>query len=616
MTASPDDIAAIINAAPEVEFSSGHAGRAGDVAAGALELPDDTRFAEPADSHDSGSMPPVPPTPTGGASAGGLPPVNWDLVKLCAQEPETDIGNARRFLHRHGETTLSIEGLGWAIHDGRRWGMDYHDSLVRPLAHETVELIRHESKLVKASQEEFELVAAAREAFPRWRELKKKGRARTPEDETELLTLGGVVKAGQDAQAEVDDRRARRVRYGKTSASTGKMDNMLSEARVYRSGPVSVLDADAYALNVANGTLRLFQRVPDGPARDGAGIWDVCLDPHNKTDLISKLAEVDFRAEDECPLFLNFLDTILPDDDVRAFMQRYLGYCMTALTREQVFVFLYGSGRNGKSTLVDLICRLLGDYTTTVPFETLAGDDRRKGSEATPDLVRVPGARIVRASEPESGMKFRESMVKSLTSGEPILIRRMREEFIEIYPTFKLIISGNHRPDIRGGDDGIWRRVLLVPFEVQIPKDQVDRALPDKLWVERAGILNWLIAGALSYLQEGLRVPEAVRAATDEYREQSDPYGAFLKAACDVTGDDTDVETPGDLYAAFKIFCERQGFFAVGVSTFNKALPEKAATHGFRKAKSMGLSVYRGIRVNPDFKPAPPSYTPERGYDD
>ncbi len=616
MTASPDDIAAIINAAPEVEFSSGHAGRAGDVAAGALELPDDTRFAEPADSHDSGSMPPVPPTPTGGASAGGLPPVNWDLVKLCAQEPETDIGNARRFLHRHGETTLSIEGLGWAIYDGRRWGMDYHDSLVRPLAHETVELIQYESKLVKASQEEFELVAAAREAFPRWRELKKKGRARTPEDETELLTLGGVVKAGQDAQAEVDDRRARRVRYGKTSASTGKMDNMLSEARVYRSGPVSVLDADAYALNVANGTLRLFQRVPDGPARDGAGIWDVCLDPHNKTDLISKLAEVDFRAEDECPLFLNFLDTILPDDDVRAFMQRYLGYCMTALTREQVFVFLYGSGRNGKSTLVDLICRLLGDYTTTVPFETLAGDDRRKGSEATPDLVRVPGARIVRASEPESGMKFRESMVKSLTSGEPILIRRMREEFIEIYPTFKLIISGNHRPDIRGGDDGIWRRVLLVPFEVQIPKDQVDRALPDKLWGERAGLLNWLIAGALSYLQEGLRVPEAVRAATDEYREQSDPYGAFLKAACDVTGDDTDVETPGDLYAAFKIFCERQGFFAVGVSTFNKALPEKAATHGFRKAKSMGLSVYRGIRVNPDFKPAPPSYTPERGYDD
>lgn len=593
--------------------------RIADIVEGALEAPDRSTPHYPAGDQSSGSSPPVPPTPTeGDSSTGGRPPVNWDLVKLCAQEPETDIGNARRFLHRHGDTTLSIEGLGWAVHDGRRWGIDYFGAEVRPLAHDTVETIRLESKFVEASQEELELVAAAREAFPRWRELKKKGKARTPEDETELLTLNGVVKAGQDAQAEVDDRRAKRVRYGKTSASTGKMDNMLSEARVYRSRPVSVLDADAFAINVANGTLRLFQheKTAGDKARDSAGIWDVRLDPHNKTDLISKLAEVDFKAEAECPLFLTFLDTILPDDEVRAFLQRYLGYCLTALTREQVFVFLYGSGRNGKSTLVDLICRLLGDYTTTVPFETLAGDDRRKGSEATPDLVRVPGARIVRASEPESGMKFRESMVKSLTSGEPILIRRMREEFIEIYPTFKLIISGNHRPDIRGGDDGIWRRVLLVPFEVQIPKDQVDRALPDKLWAERAGILNWLIAGALSYLQEGLRVPDAVRAATDEYREQSDPYGAFLKAACDVTGDDTDVETPGDLYAAFKIFCERQGFFAVGVSTFNKALPEKAATHGFRKAKSMGLSVYRGIRVKPDFKPGDPSRTPERGYDD
>ena len=368
---------------------------------------------------------------------------------------------------------------------------------------------------------------------------------------------------------------------------------------------------------VANGTLRLFRYEKSaGNKVQAPAIWVVRLDPHNKADLISKLADVEYNDAAECPVFLTFLDTILPDDEVRSFIQRYLGYCLTALTHEQVFVFLYGAGRNGKSTLVDVICRLLGDYSTTVPFETLAGDDRRKGSEATPDLVRMPGARIVRASEPESGMKFRESMVKSLTSGEPILIRRMREEFIEIYPTFKLIISGNHRPDIRGGDDGIWRRVLLVPFDVQISRSEVDRALPDKLWAERSGILNWLIAGALSYLEEGLCVPDSVRAATDDYREQSDVYGAFLKGACDVTGDDSDIETPGDLYTSFKIFCERQGFFAFGVSTFNKALPERAAAYGFRKAKSMGLSLYRGLRIKPEFKPSDPSRTPGRGFDD
>ena len=562
---------------------------------------------------DGDDVPARPPAPTGEdipATPGeNDSPVDWDLVRRCASEPETDIGNARRYLLRHGETTLSIEGLGWAVHDSRRWGIDYFGSAVRPLAHETVELIRLESITIEADEREQAAIDLAESSRARFHELSAKPRKEmTPAEMSELMGLQRIMEAEKAAVDAVRDRKSKRARYGKTSASTGKMDNMLAEARVYRSRPVSVLDADPFAVNLDNGTLRLFK-----PEK---GPWNVRLDPHAKADYISKLAPVSHDEDAECPVFLSFLDTILPDEAVRSFMQRYLGYCLTALTREQVFVFLYGSGRNGKSTLVDLVCRLLGDYTTTVPFETLAGDDRRKGSEATPDLVRVPGARVVRASEPESGMKFRESMVKSLTSGEPILIRRMREEFIEIYPTFKLIISGNHRPDIRGGDDGIWRRVLLVPFEVQIPKDQVDRALPDKLWAERSGILNWLIAGALSYLEEGLKVPDAVRAATEDYREQSDPYGAFLKAACEITGLDGDMETPGDLYAAFKVFCERQGFFAVGVSTFNKALPEKAATYGFRKAKTMGLSVYRGLRIRQEFKPGDPSYTPRHDRDD
>ena len=555
---------------------------------------------------EKGDDGPHPPTPEEGSlpipvEDQGEPVVDWDMVKICSAEPETDIGNGRRFLIWNGERVVSIEGLGWAVHDGKRWMLDYFQSAVRPLAHHTVEAIRHEAKFIEPTQDEADAMALAEEHRLRLRELVKKGKSRTMEDEAELFELGNMVATGERAAAAVDDRKSKRARYAKTSASSGKMDNMMNEAKCYRSRPVSLLDADPYAINVLNGTIRLYKK-------EGK-VWTWKFDEHNRADFISKLAPVEFIPEAECPIFETFIETVLPDHAVRSFKQRYLGYCLTALTHEQVFTFLYGMGRNGKSTLVDIICRILGDYTTTVPFETLAGDDRRKGSEATPDLVRVPGARIVRASEPESGMKFRESMVKSLTSGEPILIRRMREEFIEIYPTFKLIVSGNHRPDIRGGDDGIWRRVLLVPFEVQIPKDLVDRQLPEKLWAERSGILNWLIRGALSYLEDGLKVPDAVRAATDDYREQSDPYGAFLKGACQVTGLEEDVETPGELYSAFKRFCERQGFFCASVSTFNKAMPEKAAAYGFRKAKSNGLSVYRGIRVLDDFK-FDPSYTP------
>ena len=513
---------------------------------------------------------------------------------------------------RYGDDVLAIEGLGFAVYDGLRWRQDFFNAHVRPLAHQTVELIRLEGKFVEPLPDEEAAVAAAEEAFGRYRELRKKGKARTPEEEIELMQLGRIVDLGAECAKSIADRRAKRIRYAKTSASSGKMDNMLAEAKVYRSRPVTILDSDPLALNVENGTLRL---VRGGPL--GKPIWIVRRDAHAKGDYISKLAPVIHDEAAGAPLFLGFLEQILPDDATRAFLQRWLGYCITALTVEQVFVFLYGTGRNGKSTLIDLVCRILGDYTATVPFETLAGDDRRKGGDATPDLVRLPGARLVRASEPEQGMKFRESMVKSLTSGEPILIRRMREEFIEVYPNFKLNVSGNHRPDIRGDDEGIWRRVLLVPFDVQIPKTEIDKGLPDKLFSERAGILNWLVAGALSYLEQGLAIPDSVRAATEDYREESDTYGAFLAAACAVTGDDKDSVSPGALYGAFRRFCERQGRYCVSVSAFNKKFPEKAGTHGFRKAKSMGLSVYRGLTIKPDYQDDPSDIPPagDRDYD-
>lgn len=567
-----------------------------------------------------GMDPSAPPAPPGEPSAAVAPLAGgrdrgadhvfaWRMLKRCAREPETDIGNARRMLIRHGRELIRVEGLGWAVFDGKRWVQDFFDAHVRPLAHGAAEMIRHEACTVLASDEEKSRTQAWSGNEDRWRELTTKGRGRTPEENVELGALTELAVLAETANDALAKRREGRRRYGKTSCNSSKLDNMLQEAGVYVTRSVANFDRDPMAINLHNGTLRLVK------AGEGTkSVWTVRLDRHRREDFLSKLVPVAYDERAECPLFLGFFERIVPDQEIRTFLQRYLGYCVTALTAEQVFVFLYGQGRNGKSTLVDLVCRILGDYATTVPFETLAGDDRRKGSEATPDLVRVPGARLVRASEPETGMTFRESMVKSLTSGEPILIRRMREEFIEIYPTFKLLISGNHKPNIKGADEGIWRRVLLVPFEVLIPKDEVDRALPEKLWTERAGILNWLIAGALSYLEEGLRVPEAVRAATEEYREASDAYGAFIRGALIVTGADIDTVTPGELYDAFRVFCGKQGFYPVGSTTFNKAMPDQAAKHGFRKAKSNGLSVYRGVAIQEDFRHgANPSRTPPDG---
>ena len=542
--------------------------------------------------------------------------VDWDRVRLCAGEPETDIGNGRRFLIAHRDRALYVQRIGWHVNDGRRWAEDVEEALIRPLAHASAEAIALEAHVIGPTAREGEAIEDGQAAVGELNALLGAGGEQDGDTKRQVANLRARIAAGEAAARALKDRRQRRLRYAKTSGNKGKLDGMMHEAAPYVSRPVSDLDREPLALNVGNGTLRFVETggeaaAGDKPAR--AGIWTLRRDPHRREDMISKLVPVDHDEAAECPLFEAFIETVLPDDEVRSFVQRYLGYALTALTREQVFCFFWGSGRNGKSTLVDLVCRIFGDYAATVPFETLAGDDRRKGSEATPDLARLPASRLVRASEPESKMQFREAMVKSLTSGEPILVRRLHQDFVEIYPAFKLVISGNHKPSIHGTDEGIWRRVLLVPFEVQIAPEAIDRRLPDKLWEERSGILNWLIAGTLSYLEEGLRIPDAVRSATQEYREESDPLGAFLREACEVTGRDEDMETPGDLHGGFKVYCEQAGFNVWGPSTFTRQLPLRAAAFGFRKAKTMGMSVYRGIRIKDAFRP--PSHTHGSGSD-
>lgn len=535
---------------------------------------------------------------------GGTPPVSPDgdpFLEACAGEPETDIGNGRRFLLRWRGDVLHLANIGWHVYDGTRWAEDEGGRLIRPRAHKTVERIAAESWMIRPSATEEALIEQGRAAADQLKAMGPLKRGADASDVSVRRELEEIVAAGAEAEKAVTARRASRRRYGKTSGSSGKLDNMLREAAPYVTRMLNDMDLDPLAINLGSGTLRLIgEDDPDNPDPDEPRmVWHARHDAHQREDMITKLMPVEYDPKARCPQFLAFLERVQPLPQMRAFLKRYFGYCCTALTSEQCFVFFYGEGRNGKSTLVDLIARIMADYSTTVPFETLAGDDRRKGGEATPDLARLPGARMVRAAEPEQGMKFRESMIKSLTSGEPILIRRLHAEFNEVYPKFKLVISGNHKPDVRGADDGIWRRVLLVPWEVQIPKNEVDRALPDKLWAERSGILNWLVEGAIEYLTYGLDVPEEVRSATDTYREESDPIGAFLESECEVTGDPDHTADPGALYAAYKLFCEQQAFNVWTAATFQKQLPMKAKKLGFLKAKTQGRSLYRGIRLNP-----------------
>ena len=186
-------------------------------------------------------------------------------------------------------------------------------------------------------------------------------------------------------------------------------------------------------------------------------------------------------------------------------------YCPTGVTTEQKLVFNYGEGGNGKSVFIDLIAKMMGPYAVSLPFASLLRDDRKRGAEATPDLARLPGARLVRASEPEKGSRFAEATIKAITGGEEITVRHLNHGFFDFVPHFKLTLSGNHKPAIRGQDRGIWRRFLLVPWEVNVPDEQQDKDLPAKLWAERDGVLNWILDGVRIWLECGLVVPDRAR---------------------------------------------------------------------------------------------------------
>jgi len=533
-----------------------------------------------------------------------------EILAECAVEPETDIGNGRRFLNRFGSRVIHVARVGWHGYDGRRWKEDEDGSIVRPLAQRTAEMISDEATLLTATEEEEKLIEAGRTARA---ERKKMGTPKKDWDEEKLaryLMLEEQMEEGEAARTKVNGRKSARHRHAKSSAGTSKINNMMTEAAPHVAKMVGDLNRDLYAINCMGGTLRFVrEECEESDPDDPVYRWVVRVDPHRPCDFISKLVTIDWNDGAAAPEFDKFLKRVQPDHDIRAFLKRFVGYCLLGLTVEQCLVFFYGAGRNGKSTFVDLICEILGDYAVTLSIDSFAGDSRRGGNEATPDLARLPGARVVAASEPEMGVKLKDALIKTLTGGEKIPVRRLHQDFIEVLPQFKIILSGNHKPRIDDTSDGIWRRVNLVPWEVQIPREEVDRSLPSKLRKEASGVFAWMVEGAIEYLNYGLAPPDKVLLATAEYREESDPIGAFIRGACIVTGNEADSSTPGDLFIGYSNWAGKEGAAEFRQNTFARRLPDytrlswegpDGRMHQFWKGKS-GTTVYRGIMVKEEF---------------
>jgi putative DNA primase/helicase len=324
------------------------------------------------------------------------------------------------------------------------------------------------------------------------------------------------VEAGESSSKE--DRQAL-SQHAVKSESEGRIKSMasLAQSEIEIAITPARLDTEAMLLNCNNGTIDL----TNGHLR-----------AHDRNDFITRIIPIEYDPEALCPRWDRFLEEIFPGKpELSDFFQRAFGYSLTGDTSEQVFFICWGAGANGKSTTMELLRSLVADYGRQIPAESLMVR-RVEGSAPSNDLAALKGARIVTAAESEEGQRLAESRVKSITGGETILARHLYSEFFEFKPEFKLWLSTNHKPVIRGTDIAIWRRIRLIPFTVSFAPEKQDRRLIDTLRGELPGVLAWAVRGCLQWKKSGLGVPEEVTIATDDYRCEMDTIAEFLQECC------------------------------------------------------------------------------------
>jgi len=274
--------------------------------------------------------------------------------------------------------------------------------------------------------------------------------------------------------------------------------------------------------------------------------------PHEKERMITKISPVKYDPEADCPVWKKFLKEIFDKNkDLINFIQRALGWALTGDNGSQAMFILYGNGANGKSTFINTVMKLMGDYATSTPTETFM---QKKGDQASNDIARLKGTRFVSAMEAEYGGKLAEAVVKRLTGDDVISARFLYGEFFDFLPTFKIFMATNHKPKIGGTDNAIWRRIKMIPFEVSFPENKQDRKLSEKLENELPGILAWIVEGTLKWQKEGLGSAPAIVEATSVYRQEMSAIETFLEEMC-VKNPTTMVKSLF-LYNAYKKWCE------------------------------------------------------------
>ncbi|UVO37616.1 bifunctional DNA primase/polymerase [Bradyrhizobium arachidis] len=374
-----------------------------------------------------------------------------------------------------------------------------------------------------------------------------------------------------------DQAKAARRRFADSSLSKGSLERMIDLAKSLVMVDDSRLDANPWLLNTIAGTIDL--RTGD-------------CDDHDPRDLLTKIAPVAADRTAKCPQFRKFLKRVTGGDRaLMKYIKKCAGYSLTGSTQEQVFFFCYGrSGSNGKSTLVNLMRDMLGDYSRHTPTETLL--TKQYDNNIPADLARLAGVRMVSAIEANFDRHLDEAKLKSMTGGEPITARFMRQDFFEFTPAFKLWLVANDMPRVRGTDTAFWRRVRVVPFEIQIPDSEKDPELPEKLRQELPGILAWAVRGCKQWRAEGLIEPVAVRQASRRWLEAADHLKRFV-ADCIIVDPGSRLAS-SSLLNRYNNWCGKNGEQPLTIQKLNASLRD---AHNFTHKQSKRGSEWVGLKI-------------------
>ena len=311
-------------------------------------------------------------------------------------------------------------------------------------------------------------------------------------------------------------------------------------------------------------------------------------------DYFTKSTNAEYIINAQCPAWIKFLNEIFDNDkNLIRYIQKAVGYSLTGSTEEQCVFFLYGSGKNGKSTFIDIIREMFGDYARNIQPETIM---IRNNNAINSDIARLKGARFVTTVEPNEGLKLNEGLVKQLTGGDIITARKLYAEEFEFKPEFKLWMATNHKPVIRGTDLGIWRRVHMIPFKVIVAEENVDKKLTEKLLKELDGIFLWALEGLKMYHKEGLEMPSAVKQAVEEYKKEMDVVSRFLDE-CTKKSFSGSVKA-SELYHIYTEWCRNNGEYQMSNTKFGKEVSQK-----YQRNKKMDGWYYQGICFNEDSGP-------------